>query len=129
MDDCHKSVYEAVNEAAYAGRNLFKYAHGAIQESEALTWAITGKKPKNLKRRMERKMKYEDGYTSDLEDLLDSIDDKKLRDAVEASYRQSLVNKRITFVYKGAGTSESAHARLRVLTRLALKDTYLMRDK
>lgn len=120
-------IYQAVNQIASNARSLSeKYEHH-ISESESITWALTGKKPKSalqyeLRKQQKRHIdtlsaKY---AKSVVDDYLALVSDMGVCKSVRASVKASNESKSEVFVYIDVDDCESRHSRVRVLTRMIL---------
>ena len=116
--DITGSNYAAVMYSAKLARKYLHKAKNSIPESIALSWAITGKEPINLEERIRLRLKSLDPMSDTfIQDIVYCIDDKRVRDAVENSYRLSINSKRLRFDYKNID-NVNIQARIRIITRM-----------
>lgn len=121
--DCGSS-FAAIQHLTKDSRDKMKQSNNVISESEALTWALTGEKPKGLKRRMKEKevrlnayhpvRYYQDAY---MEELLSYVDDIDIRESVRRSFDKSKETGNLHYVYISALT-DGNKARVRILTNM-----------
>ena len=113
--DALGSRYAAVRYVSSLARTRSSESKYHIQESEAITWILTGKEPKYRKRLYMDPMKYTDVCI--LEEILEYVDDREICESVSSSYEASLENRHLIYVYQ-EGLSQSQQARVRILTRM-----------
>lgn len=104
--------YEAVNLIVQRSRKLSKECKEELLDSQALTWAISGKKPK-LKRPVNISREY-----SRLTEVLSNVSDEDVISSVLSSVRNSTKDS-IHYVYMDS-LSESQMKRVQVLTKMIL---------
>lgn len=114
------SPYAACMYAAKKARNLQTDTNNVISESDALSWAISGIPPSNLEKKLKIKFtKDQDVKNSErIDNILATIDEDYIRDAVLKSYRASVRSKRLVYDYANI-TDKHIRARIRILTKMA----------
>ena len=114
LADALGSRYAAVRYVSNLARSRSSKSKYHIQESEAITWILTGKEPKYRTRLYMDPIKYD---VCILEEILEYIDDRKICESVSSSYEASLEYHHLIYVYQ-EGLSQSQQARVRILTRM-----------
>lgn len=117
VSQCGGNPFEACRVISEKASWLVKVTRGTADASEGVTWALTGKLPNNLKKRMENHMKLESPRTSYMVNLLSYVDDDDVVESVKQSYDQSVAIDSLTFYYPVKLTT-GQKARVRVLTRM-----------
>lgn len=117
VSQCNGNPFAACNIISKKASWLVRVTSGTADASEGVTWAITGKLPNNLKKRMENHMKLESSRTPYMVNLLSYVDDDDVLEAVKQSYDQSVSIDSLTFYYPVKMT-EGQKSRVRVLTRM-----------
>lgn len=119
-----ESRFEAIQQLAKLSRQKMVQSNNVISESEALTWALTDEKPKDLKRRMKIKETLQNVYQpvrfyqeQYMEDLLSSVDDIDIRHSVRKSFDKSKEAGHLIYMYINE-LSDGNKARVRILTNL-----------
>lgn len=107
------SPFAAVNYVAKSARKLRKEIEYPILESEAISWAITGEKPKANG----RKHSYSQYDINILDDILSEVDDDEVSQSVRNSYEESLQAHHLIYCYH-TNLDESRKARVRVLLNM-----------
>lgn len=117
------SKFEAIRQISKDARAKKVQCKNVITESEAITWALTGKQPHNLAQRMNRAATrktynptsfYQEEY---MKDLLCYIDDSDICDSVIASFHASKRSHNLVYKYIG-NISDENKARVRILTNM-----------
>ena len=113
------SPYAACIYAAKKGRQLQQSVNNVISESESLSWAISGRIPKDLERRIQAKLQNteEISESTKLGDILSTIEEDNIRVAVLNSYRTSVRMKQLVFDYNGI-KDRGIRTRIRILVRM-----------
>lgn len=108
--------YREVMKIAAAARKKAKECDYQIRDSEALTWVIQGIEPRQRPPKWNDKVvsRYEQNY---LDETLCYIDDVEVRDAVEASFRDSKTSNNLSYTYKSID-DEPRKARVRVIVNM-----------
>ena len=110
------SNYAAVQYVSRVARHFTaKYDYLPLH-SEALSYAIRGEMPPNFSALTDTKSRtnYRRLY---IRELLSTLDDKEVRDAVYTSITTSLRHQNLTYVYNKI-KDESQQARIRILTNM-----------
>lgn len=113
------SAFLAVNCIAQKARKLKDACHGVIQDSEAVSWAISGEPPINLDDAVKRKIQREEGLSEEdrLNRILDSIEDRDIRKAVLNSFKLSKQRHQLIFDYNNI-KDRGVRSRIRILTKM-----------
>ena len=117
VDAYNGDLFAICNDAASKSRELMKSVNNSVLESEAITWALLGKKPKNLKKRVRQHMNISVPRTSYMNKLLGFIEDEDILDCVKESFTQSVRLGNLTFYYP-VKIPDYKKSRVRVLTRM-----------
>lgn len=107
------SPFAASNYLAKLARKLLIDNNNQILQSQAITWALTGEKPKYTTHKLNVNLNQMYG----IDDILCYIDDKDIHDSVEQSYEKSLKAKHLIYFYS-EGLNEYDKGRVRILLRL-----------
>lgn len=118
-EECDGSTYMAVNLVAKRARNKLLETNGAILDSKAISWALTGVAPKIHKRKsFEYAYHLEDcNILQFLDDMLCCVDDIEVCESVRQSYESSVKVNHLIYYYNNS-LDEPRKARTRVLTRI-----------
>lgn len=112
------SPYAAAMYAAKKSRILFDKYKGITTYGEALRCAIADEEPENLEIRLKKAKEIsERRELTIVDDILSSVDDKNIKDAVYNSYRLSINAHHLEYDYKDI-EDENVRARIRILTRM-----------
>lgn len=114
---CGGSKFAAVNYLAKQARINLKQVNNTILDSQALSWALTGKQPEI---HPDRKSVGDDFITiklNYLDELLCYVDDEEVCESVVDSFYESLEKRHLIYVYNN-DLDESRKARVRILTRM-----------
>lgn len=99
--DKYKSPFAACNVIASKARNLAETNNNIVMHSEALSWVLTGDRPKILDDYEKSKRKFRSSICIDItQDTLSLVNDTDVKDAVETSIRQSRREKHLIYIYK-----------------------------
>ena len=105
------SRYLAVIFVAKCARKLVKYKNNWSIESRLISWVITGEMPsKGIHLNIDPEL-------DAIYDFLCYIEDQSVKDSVIASYKASVQNRHLVYMY-GLGLTESDQARVRILVRM-----------
>lgn len=118
------STFDTIQQLSLQSRKKMKECQNVISESEALTWAVSGVAPKNIRKRMKaRELRlnayqpvryYQEEY---MEDLLTGVDDIDIRQSVRKSFNKSKEVGHLIYMYIN-DLSDGNKARVRILTNL-----------
>lgn len=118
------SKFDAIHIISNRARKLSDSVEGVIQQSEALSWAVTDKKPKNLKHRtsvreLNNLIYHPESYYKEqyLEDLLTEVEDFYVRESVRESFQLSTESGHLNYRYIN-GISDENKSRVRILTNM-----------
>lgn len=113
------SAFLAVNCIAMKARKLKEQCYGVIQDSEAVEWAMSGDPPAKLDATLQRRVQKEEGVSEDdrLNSILDSIEEKDIRQAVLKSFKLSKQRHQVMFDYNGI-KDRGIRTRIRILTKM-----------
>ena len=95
---CNGNQFQACNLIASNAGKLMRLAENSILESEAVNWALTGKKP-DVKARIKQHMNLTVPKSRKVNQILGYVEDEDVLDCVEASYAQSVRIGCVTFYY------------------------------
>jgi len=109
------STYAAVNFISSAARVLLETHDYPCVESQAILWALTGKKPKFRKK---HSLLSELDTVHILDDVLCYVEDSEVCKMVRKSYGESLKVHHLIYFYNDE-MDEYTRARIRILTRIA----------
>lgn len=107
------SPYAACMYLAKTARNQQAELHNLISESEAITWALTNELPKNYEVRLNARSK----LLSNVEDILNYVEDSEVEIAARQSFRDSIQCEHLVYNYLKI-EDESRQSRVRILTRM-----------
>jgi len=105
--------YAAVSIIGAQARALSKLYHGQISHAEALSWILSGEKPKSVDNIVDEATRRDRRIALWLNDICD-VD---VRDTVLSCINSSLHVHNLTYIYKD-GLSSAKQARVRILTRM-----------
>lgn len=112
------SKYLAVNYLARCARRLASYHDVSLIESELLTWALTGNKPKLDLTRYKRT---DDIEILNIRDCLSYIEDDEVKEEVIRLYRRSILHHHLIYEQSGRlGPYRSS--RVNILLRMIWSD-------
>lgn len=97
--------------------SLMSKSKDAILESEAISWALSGDEPKDMKDRARQHMNLTIRKTAYMERLLGYVDEDDILDCVKESYAQSIRIGSLTFYYP-KNLKKQDKTRVRILTRM-----------
>ena len=109
------STYAAVNYISSAARVLLEENNYPCVESQAILWALTGKKPKF---RRKKSLLSELDTIHVLDDVLCYVEDTEVCKMVRKSYGESLKIHHLIYFYNDEMDVDT-RARIRILTRIA----------
>ena len=107
------SPYAAVNYVAREARKRMNSIEYPIQESEAISWVLTGEKPKAKGR---KRISF-DYYIHILDDILSEVDDIEVCKSVRESYAESLKVHHLIYCYH-TDLDDARKARVRILSNM-----------
>ena len=107
------SPYAATNYLARLARKLLVDNDNRLLESEAITWALTGEKPKLHRKRAD----YSLPSMEIVDEVLCYVDDEDVCESVKDSYNKSLQAKHLIYCYSHELT-EYQRSRVRILMRM-----------
>lgn len=115
---CGGSTYQAIQHLSKVARKKLKEVDNNIQDSQALTWALTGLEPdvkQNMKDKVYHSKKfYQEEY---MDDMLCYVDDEEVCESVRESFRASKKVNHLIYVYNHT-LDEHRKSRVRILTRM-----------
>lgn len=107
------SPYAAVDYVAKTARKLMKEVEYPIQESEAISWVLTGEKPEAKG----RKRSSFDWPINIVDDILSGVDDKEVCSSVRESYQESMKVHHLIYCYH-TELDDARKARVRILLNM-----------
>lgn len=117
IEVCGGNKYAATRVFIRAVRSLAKKYNYLILDSEAISWLLTGEKPKIIEWNAKYGRRKLASHLNYMDDLMTSVDDDTIKDAVRDSVAQSLEQHHLIYVWKGS-LDEYRASRVRVLTRM-----------
>ena len=121
VDACQGNRYQAVNYIASLARSLVKQYDNKILDSEALSWILTGERPDIIDD--DGNLKPHKSTISYMDDILSSVDDDEVVDAVKCSMLESKKQENLVYLYNNISES-SRQTRVRVLVRIIWYHTH-----
>mgnify|MGYP004655945107 FL=1 len=121
VDACHGNRYQAVRCIASLARSLVKQYDNRILDSEALSWILTGERPDIIDD--DGNLKPHKSTISYMDDILSSVDDDEVVDAVKCSISESKKQENLVYLYNNISDS-SRQTRVRVLVRIIWYHTH-----
>lgn len=109
--------YAATNYICRKSIELNSSVGDSLSISESISWAITNEDPKDIKNRINQHMNLKIRKTRYLEDLMESVMDERIEQAVRDSFDTSMKTGSLTFFYNDIRDKE-IKARVRILTRM-----------
>lgn len=109
--------FEACKAISNDAVHILKLSGDSIMESEAISWALTGKPPSNIEERPRQHMNLTIRRSAYMDMLLSYVDDDDILDCVKESYAQSIRLGSLTYYYP-VKLSKENKTRVRVLTRM-----------
>lgn len=119
--------YAALSYVQRKARNYLKETDNLILDSEAVTWALRGERPKIADRQTYSQVKRRYA-TSYIEEVLCYVDDLDVKRSVRKSIKASRSNQNLVYVYEGE-LSDSRSARVRILTNIIWNELYVRRKR
>lgn len=115
---CGGSTYQAIQHLSKLARKKLKELDNSIQDSQALTWALTGVKP-DVPETKHKKVYHSNRFYQEeyMNDILCCVDDKEVCESVRESFRASKQVNHLIYVYNNT-LDESRKSRVRILTRM-----------
>ena len=123
INKCNGDRFAATMLVAKLARNLADKYDNLILHSEALTWVLTGERPMIIDDNGKLNKSIISNNKSYMDDLLCSVDDDEVCDAVRDSISHSNTCQNLVYLYNEI-TEEPRRARVRVLTRMIWYQTH-----
>lgn len=105
--------YAAVCIIGAQARELSNMYHGQISHAEAMSWILSGEKPKYINNIQDEIVRRDKQINLWLNDILDADVKSMVNDSIYASIDAH----NLTYIYKD-GSSSSKQSRVRILTRM-----------
>ena len=117
-DICPGSTYAAVRFVAREARKKLKETNNQIQDSEAISWALTGIAPEihNYKEKY-TEVYYSRNKLSAMNDILSCVDDPEVCESVRQSIKASDLIHHLIYCYH-PDIDEYRQARVRILSKM-----------
>lgn len=111
--------YAAIRMIAAEARKRANQCNNMISHSEAISWVLTGEKPKKLVLAEKRGQSIipQSYFNTVVHDELVEIEDDEVRQAVACSLKLTRENQNLVYVYNKI-QDEPRRARVRILTRM-----------
>lgn len=117
LSDKFGSAHAAVMYVVRAARKLAAKYDYIILDSEAISWVLTGERPKVVNKYIQCLDSRKTSDIAYIDDILSGVDDEEVCNCVKESIKESRSSNHLIYLYKGV-LDDCKKARIRILTRI-----------